>query len=549
MSSLDDQVICFTGTLQHYTRAQASKVAEEAGARVSKTVTKSVDIVVCGEGAGAKRQQAESKGCTVWTEEEFQNAVGGQEKKEPATAAASTPPRSKRKPPPAAYASTPKPTPAAAKKKKTSIAPATPALPGSRDRRVMSAISGGDSYSVHGDYDVKLMLSDQVSMNSNKFYKLQLLLKNDGGFYVATNWGRLGEPGKSQLKGPHSEDKGIQEFSKVFRSKTKNAWGAQPFVRHGDKYQLVETADDDGDGGGDQALGRLTESQIQKGQAVLQDIRRVIETKSSAKRPKKGDPSIGNLTNDFYSLIPTQSGRQRPPPLDNLDIVTEKEGLLEFWLRMGFDDMSNTGEDGSPIDGVLDLPVPPTLRAAASSIADSGSIKTSQSRGTELANAAAGNPDKAMSSELYAAILLYTGNSIYRELNRVLRTDWKSARKYWNYLRLYFAAMECMPKKPVTLWRGIAADLYDEYVPGKVITWWMVSSCTSSKQVAENFMNQLGSTATLLTLHTKNACDISPLSFYPHEQESLLSPGTKLKVLSRKRKGKVAEIEVEEVEE
>lgn len=36
----------------------------------------------------------------------------------------------------------------------------------------------------------------------------------------------------------------------------------------------------------------------------------------------------------------------------------------------------------------------------------------------------------------------------------------------------------------------------------QVITWWTVSSCTSDKSVAQNFMKQLGGTATLLTLDT-----------------------------------------------
>jgi len=108
--------------------------------------------------------------------------------------------------------------------------------------------------------------------------------------------------------------------------------------------------------------------------------------------------------------------------------------------------------------------------------------------------------------------------------------------------------MNAMEGKPVTLYRGIAVDLFDEYTPGKVITWWSVSSCTASISVAQNFMNQLGgSAATFITLNTKKACDVSSLSFYPHEKESLLRPGTKLKVLNRTRKGKVVEIEVDEV--
>jgi hypothetical protein len=42
------------------------------------------------------------------------------------------------------------------------------------------------------------------------------------------------------------------------------------------------------------------------------------------------------------------------------------------------------------------------------------------------------------------------------------------------------------------------------------------------------------------------AMNITPMSIYPHEAESLLLPGTKLKVVSRKKVGKVNEIHVQE---
>ena len=41
--------------------------------------------------------------------------------------------------------------------------------------------------------------------------------------------------------------------------------------------------------------------------------------------------------------------------------------------------------------------------------------------------------------------------------------------------------------------------------------------------------------------------NIEPLSIYPHEKESLLVPGTKLEVLTRKKVGNLAEIRVREV--
>ncbi len=41
--------------------------------------------------------------------------------------------------------------------------------------------------------------------------------------------------------------------------------------------------------------------------------------------------------------------------------------------------------------------------------------------------------------------------------------------------------------------------------------------------------------------------DISELSFYTNEKESLLAPGTQLRVVSRSRKGLITEIRAEEL--
>ena len=183
---------------------------------------------------------------------------------------------------------------------------------------------------------------------------------------------------------------------------------------------------------------------------------------------------------------------------------------------MGFEETSSTTVD-NPLEKMMELAVPPTLLAAAGSVSDKFAITSSQARGTELAKAQAGKPIKKMSSELYGSIVLYTGNSIYRALNEALRIKHQNVPRYLPYVKLFFAAAECMPKTPARLWRGIAADLYDEYEPGKVITWWTVSSTTASEMVARGFMSQLGGKATLLTLDTTSAMNIEPLSIYPHE--------------------------------
>ena len=81
-------------------------------------------------------------------------------------------------------------------------------------------------------------------------------------------------------------------------------------------------------------LGRLSEEQIKKGQTVLDQIKNVIETPLAA---SKQINKLRELSSEFYSFIPTTSGRVAPPPLNNQTIVGEKEALLEFWLRMGFE--------------------------------------------------------------------------------------------------------------------------------------------------------------------------------------------------------------------
>jgi len=95
-----------------------------------------------------------------------------------------------------------------------------------------------------------------------------------------SNWGRVGEPGASNLAkliknaAPMDEAAAIKEFEKVFLSKTKNTYGAEPYQDKG-KYVVVETADDDGGGeGGD--VPRLSEAQIQKGQEVLVELREAV---------------------------------------------------------------------------------------------------------------------------------------------------------------------------------------------------------------------------------------------------------------------------------
>eukprot|EP00039_Didymoeca_costata_P018537 m.333884 g.333884 ORF g.333884 m.333884 type:complete len:688 (-) comp17240_c0_seq1:115-2178(-) len=540
-SPLEGKKISFTGTLQTMKRAEAQKKAEAAGAKFSKTVTKDTDILVAASGAGSKIAEAEAKGVEVWTEDQFVAALDG-EAPEPMEVDEGEDDEEEEEeaPPPKKKAAAKK---TAAKKKAVSVpAEKPPAAGGSKQRRADRAVPDASVYSVYEDYDIKLNQTNiDHGSNNNKFYIIQVL-EGKGSFWHWNRWGRVGETGQSKLEMCGSAADAIKKFEKKFKDKTKNSWAdIANFQKVPGKYELVEIdPDDDGGESADAALGKLSKGQIEKGQKVLEDIRSQLEGGS-------GKSNLATLSSRFYSLIPTVTGRQKPVSIDNMEILQAKESLLEFWLRMGFEDMQED-EGVTPISGILERPLPTTLHQAASNISDAYSIKSSVDKGATLAKAKAGKPVRSMDKELYGSILLYTGNSIYSQLNAALRSEnRKAVQKYFNYLRLLFEAMDCMPKGKRTLWRGISVDLFDQYEPGKTITWWSVSSCTADKSVAQNFMNGCGSKCTLVTVDCTTAMDISALSFYSNEKESLLAPGTMLKVKSRKRNGLIAEIHMEEV--
>jgi len=408
---------------------------------------------------------------------------------------------------------------------------------GSGAKVVDSLVPGRENLKVIDDYAVKLNQT-HIDANNNKFYIIQAL-EGKGKYYAWNRWGRVGEPGQNKLQPCPSADAAIKDFEKKFRDKTQNPWANRSSFKPVDgKYSIVET--EDAEGGGDSApMGKLTEAQIGKGQVVLENIEAELKKKNSNK------DTLEKLSSEFYTLIPTITGRTRPPPISTDELLQAKVELLKFYLRMGFDEVE-TESDLTPISGVMELPCP-------SKLADCGvggsSVKSSVTSGEQLAKKQAVGPNKKMNAELYGAIMLYTSNAIYADLNKCLRDQNRTKiRKYFKYLRLLFEAMDHLPKENRTLWRGISVDLFDsaDYDAGKTVTWWSVTSTTADINVAKNFTKGCGGKCTLFTVDSKTSTDISQMSFFGNEKESLMAPGTQLQVLSKKRNGNVAEIKLKE---
>ena len=69
-----------TGSLEKYSREEASNIIEKFGGKTSSSVSKKTSYVLAGEDAGSKLTKAQSLGVTIITEAEFEEGVVWSEK-------------------------------------------------------------------------------------------------------------------------------------------------------------------------------------------------------------------------------------------------------------------------------------------------------------------------------------------------------------------------------------------------------------------------------------------------------------------------------------
>ena len=71
----EGKVFVLTGSLEKYSRDEASQVIEKLGGKTSSSVSKKTDYVLAGEEAGSKLTKAESLGVKIITEQEFEDMI------------------------------------------------------------------------------------------------------------------------------------------------------------------------------------------------------------------------------------------------------------------------------------------------------------------------------------------------------------------------------------------------------------------------------------------------------------------------------------------
>ncbi|KIO19815.1 hypothetical protein M407DRAFT_222126 [Tulasnella calospora MUT 4182] len=234
-------------------------------------------------------------------------------------------------------------------------------------------------------YDAMLHQTD-VGKNSNKFYVIQLLhpIGNNGQCTLFTRWGRTGENGQTQKKGPFSLDTAIGEFEKQFKSKTVATWAnrknmvrknERDFEVDEDEKDNDETAAEGSDEKGKEKekprektpestapeevqnliklifnvalmdahlkelnydanklpLGKLSKATILQGFSVLKVLSEVLDHPGGPDSINRGgfQSACEQLSGDYYSIIPHAFGRNRPTPIRSTEHLKKELDLVD----------------------------------------------------------------------------------------------------------------------------------------------------------------------------------------------------------------------------
>ncbi|CAE6457586.1 unnamed protein product [Rhizoctonia solani] len=259
-------------------------------------------------------------------------------------------------------------------------------------------------------WDAMLNQTDALN-NNNKFYVIQLLHPsgNKNSVTLHVRWGRVGESGQAQDKGPWSPAQAVQEFLKQFKSKAGADWKNRTTMQpKKGKYMWLERAygdeeedNDSGKGKGKEEnapraktpeptlgaelidlaslifsaslmqaalsemnydanklpLGKLAKSTILNGFTALKGIAEVLAQPNGAKAAEYGGQRQAciALTNAYYSVIPHSFGRRHPTIIDRPETLKKELELVDALGDMEIankimSDSRPKDADGNPIN-------------------------------------------------------------------------------------------------------------------------------------------------------------------------------------------------------
>ncbi|KAI2622973.1 PARP-domain-containing protein [Hypomontagnella submonticulosa] len=231
-------------------------------------------------------------------------------------------------------------------------------------------------------YDASLNQANATN-NNNKFYRLQVIRSVKGNFRCWTRWGRVGEAGQSKVVGNGTLDDALREFNSKFKSKSGLSWADRAEPPKPGKYAFIERSyepdsdDDDDKRDGEDAvmkdehqeepesklskpvqelmelifnqqyfaatmadlnydaaklpLGKLSKSTITRGFQALKDLSALLDDPSLATSQYQTSyaSTIEQLSNLFFTLIPHDFGRNRPPVIRDSTLLKKEIELLE----------------------------------------------------------------------------------------------------------------------------------------------------------------------------------------------------------------------------
>lgn len=205
-----------------------------------------------------------------------------------------------------------------------------------------------------------------------------------GTYITWTRWGRVGERGQTQVAAEGSLSAAMQQFEKKFKDKSGLSWSQRGATPKPGKYAFVERnyseedSDDEEDGSEDAKgkkkapdwqppkctlhpavqhlmklifnpqyfaatmsalnydanklpLGKLSKATITRGFQALKDLSALIDDPALATSTygMAYGSAVEHLSNSFYSLIPHAFGRNRPPVINNQQMLKTEIELLE----------------------------------------------------------------------------------------------------------------------------------------------------------------------------------------------------------------------------